>query len=241
MRKNKKFIVELLYRFEKDKGEINLFLQLGSIDTKIDEVELGLGDAHSDGRKVSKIKVNGTTLMYKPRDLSIDQLYYDITAYINKQMKDEKYITIAPKVLNKDNYGWAEFICYEECSEHEDIKQFYTRVGCQIALLYVLNAVDFHSENIIAHGSHPVLIDLESLIHVPYESLDERTKEDAFVQAEKKLGLSVRSLGLLPFFFGEGKVDVSGIGRKGEVKSFMKIPQIRNQLADDMKVEENIS
>ena len=32
-------------------------------------------------------------------------------------------------------------------------------------MLYALEATDFHSENLIAAGEHPVLVDLESLFH----------------------------------------------------------------------------
>ncbi|MBT2289865.1 type 2 lantipeptide synthetase LanM family protein [Paenibacillus albidus] len=237
IRKTKKTILELLNRFDKDKLEIEKFLNKESNDTSINRIFLGLGDSHSDGRKVAKLLLGEDILIYKPRSLNIDLLYQGIANYLNKQINSEKYNVISPNVISRKNYGWANYIKYEECSCEEDIKRFYTRMGVQIALLHVLNAVDFHSENIIANGSNPVLIDLESLFHIPYEKKENITNEDAFNKAEQQLFLSVRALGLLPFFFGDSKVDISGIGRKGKVKSFIKVPQIKNLNTDAMKIE----
>ena len=40
--------------------------------------------------------------------------------------------------------------------------RFYRRQGALLALLYALEATDFHAENLIASGEFPVLIDLET-------------------------------------------------------------------------------
>ena len=40
------------------------------------------------------------------------------------------------------------------------MKRFYERQGGYLALLYMLQATDFHHENLIAAGEHPVLLDL---------------------------------------------------------------------------------
>ncbi|MFE4712817.1 type 2 lanthipeptide synthetase LanM family protein [Paenibacillus sp. NPDC056722] len=237
IRKTKKTLIELLSRFVKDKSEIEKFLNKESKQTLITLIGLGLGDSHSDGRKVAKVLLGEDILIYKPRSLNIDLLYQGIVEYLNQHIDEEKYNIISPNVISRKNYGWAQYIKYEECLCEEDITQFYTRMGSQIALLHVLNAVDFHSENIIANGSNPVLIDLESLFHIPYENMKNHKNEDAFNKAEQQLFLSVRSIGLLPFFFGDSQVDVSGIGRKGKVQSFIKVPQIKNLNTDGMKIE----
>ncbi|RPK12626.1 type 2 lanthipeptide synthetase LanM family protein [Priestia endophytica] len=236
IRKVKKFIGEFLNRYSSDYKLITnkFFSSLQS--NKIMTFELGLGDSHSDGRKVAKVSVEQGTIIYKPRNMKVDCLYNELVAFLDGEIKDKSYTIKTPLVLARENYGWAEYINFEECKSSIDIHDFYQNLGNQIALLYALNAVDFHSENLIAHGSQPVLIDLESLFHVPYER---EVKEDAYFKAQQKLNTSVRSLGLLPFFFGGKNVDISGIGRRGKVKSVMKVPQIVNQYSDDMKIERN--
>ncbi|WP_416150015.1 type 2 lanthipeptide synthetase LanM family protein [Salipaludibacillus sp. HK11] len=235
-RKFKKNINELLTRYDQDKEDILHSIADNFEMEKIETIEMGLGDAHSDGRKVAKVILEKTVLIYKPRNLNIDILYHEIVDLINRKISNSEYRIISPKVISRKEYGWVEFIYFKECKNNDDIKNFYRRIGGQIALLYALNAVDFHSENIIANGSYPVLVDLESLFHIPYENLKIKT-ESAYVKAEQKLNSSVRTLGLLPFFFGDKNVDISGIGRKGEVQSFIKLPQIKNPNTDFMKIE----
>lgn len=58
-----------------------------------------------------------------------------------------------------------EFIQYKECNSIEEVRNFYIRQGEYLAILYLLNATDFHYENIVASGEFPYLVDLESLFH----------------------------------------------------------------------------
>ncbi|MFZ4452513.1 type 2 lanthipeptide synthetase LanM family protein [Salibacterium aidingense] len=234
IRKFKKLINEVLSRYERDKWEIARHIFQQKETEQIETIETGQGDSHSDGRKVTKLILDKHLLIYKPRSLTVDLLYQKLTHYINEKTGQLRYYLYTPEVLTRKNYGWVEFIHYEECTTEEQIKDFYRRIGSQIALLYALNAVDFHSENLIANGSYPVLIDLESLFHIPY---DQENRTDAYEKAKDKLNVSVKALGLLPFFFGDKNVDISGIGRQGEVQSFMKLPQIKNPNQENMKIE----
>src|SRR5262249_25892155 len=45
------------------------------------------------------------------------------------------------------------------------IRRFYRRQGGNLALFYALSATDMHAENVIAHGEHPVVVDVEALLH----------------------------------------------------------------------------
>ncbi|MGN9864419.1 type 2 lanthipeptide synthetase LanM family protein [Bacillus swezeyi] len=235
MRKYKKYINELLARFDKDQAMMASFFGFAADDLRIKEIQTGMGDSHSDGRKVTKIILKKGRLLYKPRSLRIDELYRQLAEFLN-QKNGRKDIEIkTPKVLTRSRYGWSEYISFEQCANEDEIRTFYKRAGSQMALLYALKAVDFHSENLIAQGSHPVLIDLESLFHQSYERKVDR-EADAYMKAEKRLHESVRSLGLLPFFFGGKALDISGIGRKGKAKSLIKVPQIMNGQTAEMAV-----
>ncbi len=69
------------------------------------------------------------------------------------------------RVLVRDGYGWVEHVAAAACESGEEIERFYRRQGELLALLYVLDAADIHSENLIAAGEHPFLVDLEALFH----------------------------------------------------------------------------
>ncbi|MFC0523606.1 type 2 lanthipeptide synthetase LanM family protein [Pontibacillus salicampi] len=236
IRKYHNHITEMLSRYEQDKEEIaNTILTLPTPE-RIESIEIGLGDAHADGRKVAKLQLETSTLIYKPRSLDVDLFYTMLTDYINNKVGESSYHLQTPEVVNRDGYGWVQYIPYKECDTEQDVEWFYRRMGGQLALLYALNAVDFHSENIIAHGRSPILIDLESLFHVPHSQV-RVDQENAHVKAFEQLTKSVRAIGLLPFFFGEHNTDVSGIGHKGKSQSIIKVPQIKNPKSSQMKVE----
>jgi type 2 lantibiotic biosynthesis protein LanM len=74
-------------------------------------------------------------------------------------LRDYKY-----KVLEKGDYHWLQFIKYKECKSQKDLQKYYIRAGELLCIAYLLNASDFHYENIIANGDTPILIDHETVI-----------------------------------------------------------------------------
>ena len=96
--------------------------------------------------------------------------------------------------LNKKSYGWTQFISYKECQEELQIGKFYWRIGSYLAILYAMNAVDFHMQNLIAEGEYPILVDLESLFH----NNSTYTDTSAFSRAQEHIERSVLRIGLLP-------------------------------------------
>ncbi len=116
-------------------------------------------------------------------------------------------------ILNKDQYGWQEFVEYKPCSSNNELSRFYERQGNYIAILYILNATDFRFENLIANGEHPVLIDLEGLVQNTVKL--PRKASSAYDIAFSKLTDSVLSTGMLPATFMQANIydfDLSGLG-----------------------------
>ena len=122
------------------------------------------GDVHRGGRRVQIVKLScGTRLVYKPRCLALDQGFQDLLRRLGVSVPDFAFRTL--RVLDRGEYGWVEFIEYQECADDTELERFYFRLGGQLALLFVLQANDFHHENVIAHGPQPMLVDLETLFH----------------------------------------------------------------------------
>jgi lantibiotic modifying enzyme len=63
-----------------------------------------------------------------------------------------------------NNYHWLEFVKHTPCQTEEQLHVYYERAGFMLGVLYILNAVDFHYENIIARKGTPVIIDHETII-----------------------------------------------------------------------------
>ncbi|UXT64002.1 type 2 lanthipeptide synthetase LanM (plasmid) [Staphylococcus aureus] len=194
-------------------------------------IQLSLGDTHNNGEFVVKCNFEDSSIYYKPRNGNIDKLYSVIIKHINKSMdKKLKY----PKNLMKNNYFWSSEVTNEECERISDVHNFYRELGVHLCLLYILGATDFHSDNLIASQSHPVLVDLESVLG---NKLTNKMFEDATAFNRYKLSSSVKSTGILPFVFGslEGS-DFSGVGGKERTSSF-KVPAIKNGATSHMKVQ----
>ncbi len=182
----------------------------------------GAGDTHRGGRSVTLLTwSSGFRLVYKPRSMSIDLHFQELLAWLNSQGQQPPFQTF--KVLDRGAYGWAEFLYARTCTSQEELERFYQRQGSYLALLYALEATDFHSENLIAAGEHPMLIDLESLFHPRVNiSTDDKIGLPGF----ETMGYSVQRVGLLPQRIWAGAdnegIDISGMG--GQAGQLMPTP-----------------
>jgi len=142
------------------------------------------------------------------------------------------------KVLNRSNYGWVEFIEALPCKDKEEAKRYYQRAGIVLCLAYVLEATDLHFQNIVACGEHPVLIDLETLLHPLVEEVEaqEAAKRVQYL-ANQHLGHSVLRTGLLPlwrFDLENQSYDGSGLGAVSPQETSFRVPKWHNVNTDNM-------
>lgn len=175
-----------------------------------------LGDMHRNGQVTSLAFSSGFKLLYKPRSLSVDLHFQQLLKWLNDNGTSVNFRTL--KVLNYGNYGWIEFVTPQSCSSEAEIERFYYRQGSYIALLHALCGMDFHSENLIAAGEYPILVDLETLFCQPIEN-----QTDNYVA--KYSQDSVLKIGLLPIrVFGNADqkgMDFSGLsGFSGQLTPY---------------------
>ena len=124
----------------------------------------GLGDSHRGGRSVLIAEFrSGLRVVYKPRDLAVDVHFQELLSWLNERGDHPPFRTL--KILDRGTHGWVEFVAEQACTSPDEVRRFYRRQGGYLALLHALDATDFHFENLIAAGEHPVLIDLEALFH----------------------------------------------------------------------------
>jgi len=141
------------------------------------------------------------------------------------------------KVLNRHTYGWMEFVAGAGCSSVTELQRFYQRQGAYLALLYALEATDFHFENLIAAGEHPVLLDLEALMHPRLQGLCQRQAAQA---AGNTMNYSVLRVGLLPrrtVASGDFEgLDVSGLGSMAGELTPRPVPHWLSEGTDEMRL-----
>ena len=184
--------LELLQRLCADWDEIcETFCPTGDPGI-LSEIREGAGDLHASERSVSILTWDsGLRLVYKPRSLAVDAHFQDMLSWLNTHGCQPAFRLF--RLINKGAYGWYEFVIPRECTNQAEVERFYQRMGGYLALLYTLEATDFHAENILAIGEDPMLVDLESLFtpHAEkYEGVDRYGYE--------LLTRTVRRVGLLP-------------------------------------------
>ncbi|MED3981256.1 type 2 lanthipeptide synthetase LanM family protein [Priestia megaterium] len=225
---------ELIERFSQD---INLIEQTfeGNFE-KLTKIKIGLGDTHQEGRAVSLLEFDSKdVIVYKPRSLDIDECFESIVSWINE--KEILYSLKSAKILNRSNYGWQQYISYENCLEIEEVERFYYRLGVYTALFYILGSSDFHAENIIAHNEYPVPIDLETLFS---KNLEMTNNLNIKSQLAIELNSSVYSSLMLPIPILEHSIvdfDLSALGAENnqESKKIMSL-KLENDGTDDIRI-----
>jgi hypothetical protein len=133
------------------------------------------------------------------------------------QCRTERWKSQTP--FNKDDY-FAQRLGTENISEEEFLSiriepsspamVTAKRQGVYLAILYALEATDFHHENLIAVGEHPILLDLEALFHPRVGGMDLKQADQL---ANSTPAYSVYGIGLLPQRFGRGRgaIDASPV------------------------------
>lgn len=168
------------------------------------------GDTHQQGHGVATLEFSANNkkinLLYKPHSLSIDVAFLKFIEWFNQHSTTTQLKTI--HIINQNDYGWCEFIDHEPCLSEQEVHQFYYRLGVWLMLIYLFRGYDFHGENLIAHGAHPVAVDFECLMTPAYSFT--KNNDD---QLSRFL---VSNTGFLPAKHSTGKddkgIDLSAIG-----------------------------
>ncbi len=185
---------ELLQRLTDDWACIVATFFGGSMPSCFHRLSMSAGDSHHAGHTVCVLSFGDAgRIVYKPRPLAIDHHFALLIAWMNSTSQAPALAT--PLVLDRGEYGWSKFVVARACSSIADVRRFYRSQGWHLALIYALNGSDFHSENIIAAGGTPVLVDLETLLHPQRKR---PVPLNAGERADYRLGNSVLRSGLLP-------------------------------------------
>jgi type 2 lantibiotic biosynthesis protein LanM len=198
------------------------------------EINQGAGDTHQGGHNVTILTwSSGFRLVYKPRAMTLDIHFQELLTWLNAQGQEPAFRTLT--IIDKQRYGWSEFVPARDCTSREEIERFYQRQGGYLALLYALEATDFHAENIIASGEHPVLIDLEALFQPRMPENMSQTNP-----ADEAIGHSVLRIGLLPHRIWSSDsiegVDISGLGGYAGQLTPAPVPTWKEIGTDQMRI-----
>ena len=232
-----RFSLEFLDHLCADWLEIKARLASAGEPGLLSALQIGSGDRHREGRSVVIVSFSsGFKAVYKPRSLSVDVHFSRLLEWLNERGDHPKYQTL--KVIDRATHGWVQFVEAKSCETVEQIRRFYERQGGYLALLYTLEATDFHLENLMACGEHPYLIDLEALFHPrPSQTIGDG---NSFVLAARIMSHSVLRIGLLPQRMWTGGkdegIDVSGLGGAAGQLTPHELPVFEQTGTDEMRL-----
>jgi type 2 lantibiotic biosynthesis protein LanM len=237
---------EFLCCLASDWSEIQKTFQPEAELGQVVAIKPSLSDRHNNGRSVMVIAfASGLKLVYKPKNLGTEQAYAKLLAWLNDQGIPLQFKIL--KVINRLTYGWVEFVEASSCNDKEEVRRYYQRAGMQLCLVHVLGAIDLHSGNIIACGEHPILIDLETLMHPRmHEFQNSEATKGAKSLAMQQLWQSVIRTNLLPRWefglVGVQALDLSGFGEVSQQEMVVQGSKWLNINTDAMMVRhENLN
>ena len=151
--------LEMISRIDENRVEICNALTDGKLYTKIEDIQFSAGDTHNHGRSVAILQTDVGKLVYKPRNLCInEQLYFLVERFF------PEFVGIPKCIAFEGDFGVCEFIEKKRAEGEEEAKQFWYALGGLTAFIKMLNSIDMHFENILCSGTKPYLIDLETLL-----------------------------------------------------------------------------
>ena len=203
---------ELIKRLHADLPVISETFHGGKPIKAVSDVRCSLSDPHNGGRTVFHLTfANGFSVGYKPKDLGLDVAWHGLLEWLEKRGAPPS--AQAPDVIDRSGYGWVEWIEHGSCADADEARTFFERAGAMLCLFRVLQGTDFHYENVIAAGSRPAPIDLETLMHPQFSTAESRAGvHPALATAAQRLRGSVLATMYLPHWVVSPGGKVAGIG-----------------------------
>lgn len=132
-------------------------------DDRVVSIHATLGDSHLGAGRVSVVEfASGKKAVYKPRGVQGEASFQAYLHWANTHSSLIDHRTIW--VFDCGNYGWMEFVEAEEVVDHSAACDYFQRYGSLVALVHSVAGTDIHYENLIAAGSQPVIVDLETIV-----------------------------------------------------------------------------
>ncbi|MBI6030478.1 type 2 lantipeptide synthetase LanM family protein [Clostridium perfringens] len=236
------YVQEILINTESEMDKLNQIFSDNVELGEIKDIKLSEGDTHCNGKSVTIINFTNSKIVYKPRNMEIDLSFQRFLKWVNSKNIIHGMQLSTIKIHTLNNYGWTEYIEQQDCDNKEKADKFYTKSGFLLGILYCFNAVDFHFENIIAHGENPILIDLETLFHPEIKDKISKNKNSGFQVAADFINKSVTKIGLLPTKMvikkdnGVESIDVGALSKGKEQNNILKSLIMENINTDNLRL-----
>jgi type 2 lantibiotic biosynthesis protein LanM len=155
---------EFLGRLQNDRAEIGRTFSPNAPPGACVRIKTGLSDRHNGGRTVLGVEFqNGTGVIYKSKNPQSQQMLDEFFHWLGKNT--ELLPMHICRAVYRNDYYWVEQISPGPCQNDDEVARYYQRAGALACIMYLLGGYDFHADNLIACGEHPVIIDTETILH----------------------------------------------------------------------------
>lgn len=155
--------------FDRLEHDISLIESTFKVEIKhLSSLGFRLSDRHNHGKSVCEIEINGTfKIIYKPKPLK-NEAWIQNLLRTNIGFKDSKIGQY--NVIDRGTYGWSEYILPHENIKHstDDVIESYSSL---LALAYLINASDLHTENAMVCNNKFYPADFETIFNPPVKKL----------------------------------------------------------------------
>ena len=236
MRRRAAAAESLARRFAADRGAIKTLM--GRDPGELVHVGFGAGDSHRGGQSVAILGFADAKVVYKPRPVEVDAALARLLTEVLPEVPDGERIRV-PAVVARDDYGWSEFVEHRYCATDAELAAFYRGLGHWLAVMRLLGGSDLHTENVIACGPVPVVVDCETLFGAlppaPPSGLGR-----AVDRASRLVDDTVLRTGMLPnrgAALGWRGVDSSSIGALPDEQPAGRVPVIADAGTDRARLD----
>ncbi len=211
---------------------------------RLQRLELAQGDSHNGGAGVALLRLEGGTVVYKPRPLNTDRALAGFLAQVLAEVPGlpaAERVRV-PAVIDAGDHGWSEFIVHRHADGEPELRRFYRNMGHWLAIMRLLGGTDFHGENVIAQGCLPIIVDCETLF-CPRTEIKPSGFGQAVDKADEAMFASLMKTGLLPgrgASLGWRGVDNSGMGNIRQQQPRISIPALVDAGRDTVRIGQTL-
>ena len=144
------------------KDLIQICAEFNISNPAIKNIKLNLSDRHNFlGSAIELTFITGKKIIYKPKSANSDETFKKILEVLNFP---RNYSITLPRILNRKDYHWCEYIKYNSCKTEKNLHILYKKFGVLLAILDALNYSDGHNENfIISKNCQYTPVDIETI------------------------------------------------------------------------------
>jgi|GEM_PF-3129889 len=201
----------------------------------LEKIEFGVGDRHNDGREVLVFHFSGDRIVYKPNGTGANEVFEKVVNWFAGHDEIKKK-PLPVRTVNFKDFYVQEFVEYKQCRAVEEIREYFYKTGVLLLICYVLKSTDIHSENIIASGNTPVIVDVETLFNNDNPTVFTKSFFRTFLES---INDSVLGSMILPQNFDRASMDldISGLsGGGGEKSRKMETFALVDKGTDDIRL-----